>query len=148
MPPRTPDVWTGIRNADRAGPVCPQNSLSPPHRFRHPSPAPTTLVSSIPDPKFMTEQILRNETELLKILTTPAATMRIKSLLLNQSEDCLFLDIYTPVAGESGPSLAYTSLACSGCSICLSDEGVKSRTGIRCKHATDDIRVHMSRAMS
>lgn len=106
MPPRTPDVWTGIRNADRVGAVCPQN-LRPgiaPHRFRHPSPATLAMAPSsspsIPNPKLMTEQILRNETELLKILTTPAASMRLKSLLLNQSEDCLFLDIYTPVAGK------------------------------------------------
>lgn len=73
------------------------------HRFRHPSQAPLAVAPSspsIPNPKLMTEQILRNETELLKILTTPAATMRLKSLLLNQSEDCLFLDIYTPVAGK------------------------------------------------
>jgi hypothetical protein len=48
----------------------------------------------------MTDEILRNETELLKILTTPAASMRIRTLLQNQSEDCLFLDIYTPVSGE------------------------------------------------
>lgn len=112
MPPRTPDVWTGIRNADRAGAVCPQNLMQSPisaaaatHRLRHSSQAAPLPVapSSFPNPKLMTEEILRNETELLKILTTPAASMRIKTLLQNQSEDCLFLDIYTPVSGEFIP---------------------------------------------
>ena len=104
MPPRTPDVWTGIRNTDRAGAVCPQNLMPIPaaaHRFRHSSQASLPVSpSSFPNPKLMTEEILRNETELLKILTTPAASMRIRTLLQNQSEDCLFLDIYTPVSGE------------------------------------------------
>lgn len=101
MPPRTPDVWTGIRNADRAGAVCPQNVMpisSTPHRPRHSPPA---LLSSFSSPQLMTEEILRNETELLKILTTPAAAARIKKLLANQSEDCLLLDIYSHAIEKS-----------------------------------------------
>lgn len=119
MPPRTPDVWTGIRNADRAGAVCPQNLMpvsaavaaGAAHRFRHSSQASLPVAPSpFPNPKLMTEEILRNETELLKILTTPAASMRIKTLLQNQSEDCLFLDIYTPVSGEFIFHISHSSL--------------------------------------
>ena len=116
MPPRTPDVWTGIRNSDHVGAVCPQNLMPipvTPHQLRYSSQASGVGVqqssqhqslSSIQNPKKLTvEEILRNETELFKILMTPAALSRLKTLFQNQSEDCLFLDIYTPVSGEFIP---------------------------------------------
>lgn len=119
MPPRTPDVWTGIRNSDHVGAVCPQNLMPnpvTPHQLRYSSQGSGVGVqqsshqslSSIQNPKKLTvEEILRNETELFKILMTPAALSRLKTLFQNQSEDCLFLDIYTPVSGEFIPHLNF-----------------------------------------
>lgn len=69
MPPVTPAQWTGVRSADRFSAVCPQK---------------------FPD--------VRNETEALKSM--PAGRLeylrRLIPLLQNQSEDCLYLNIYAP----------------------------------------------------
>ncbi|XP_054721306.1 neuroligin-4, X-linked-like isoform X2 [Uloborus diversus] len=69
MPPVTPPHWKGVRLADHLSPVCPQK---------------------LPD--------VSNETEALKKM--PAGRLdylkRLLPFLTNQSEDCLYLNIYSP----------------------------------------------------
>ncbi|KFM56691.1 Neuroligin-4, X-linked, partial [Stegodyphus mimosarum] len=69
MPPVTPPHWKGVRPADHLSWVCPQK---------------------LPD--------ISNETEALKRM--PAGRLdylkRLVPFLTNQSEDCLYLNIYTP----------------------------------------------------
>ncbi|CAL1267457.1 unnamed protein product [Larinioides sclopetarius] len=80
MPPVTPPHWKGVRSADHLGPVCPQK---------------------LPD--------ISNETEALKRM--PAGRLdylkRLLPFLTNQSEDCLYLNIYAPasVGKEDQPKL-------------------------------------------
>lgn len=73
MPPVTPAHWRGVRAADKFSAVCPQK---------------------FPD--------VRNETEALKRM--PAGRLeylrRLIPLLQNQSEDCLYLNIYAPALGK------------------------------------------------
>ncbi|XP_023242067.1 neuroligin-4, X-linked-like isoform X1 [Centruroides sculpturatus] len=73
MPPVTPPHWKGVRTADRFSPVCPQ---------RYPD--------------------VSNETEALKRM--PAGRLeylkRLIPYLRNQSEDCLYLNIYAPSGGN------------------------------------------------
>ncbi|XP_022240829.1 neuroligin-4, X-linked-like isoform X1 [Limulus polyphemus] len=69
MPPVTPPHWRGIRNASMFGPVCPQK---------------------FPD--------IQNQTEALKRMP-PARLSYLRRLipfLSDQSEDCLYLNIYAP----------------------------------------------------
>ncbi|GFS94963.1 neuroligin-4, X-linked [Nephila pilipes] len=72
MPPVTPAHWRGVRMVDKFSAVCPQR---------------------LPD--------IRNETEALKRM--PAGRLeylkRLIPLLQNQSEDCLYLNIYAPALG-------------------------------------------------
>lgn len=75
MPPVTGALWSGVKMADHFGPVCPQK---------------------LPD--------ISNETLALKRM--PKGRMeylkRLLPYLRNQSEDCLYLNIYAPAQGESG----------------------------------------------
>lgn len=74
MPPVTGALWSGIKVADRFSPVCPQ---------------------VLPD--------IRNETAVLKRVSKGRLEYlkRILPFLVNQSEDCLYLNIYAPAQGKS-----------------------------------------------
>jgi neuroligin len=73
MPPVTPAIWSGTRSAQSSGPVCPQKLID-----------------------------VNNETEALKTMTTGRLNIlkRLLPTLQNQSEDCLYLNIYAPAVGE------------------------------------------------
>ncbi|CAG2105128.1 unnamed protein product [Medioppia subpectinata] len=69
MPPVTPAIWSGTRSAHTLGSVCPQKLIN-----------------------------ISNETESLKTMTTGRLNIlkRLLPALHNQSEDCLYLNIYAP----------------------------------------------------
>ncbi|KAF4518655.1 hypothetical protein B566_EDAN002689 [Ephemera danica] len=81
--PQPPPHWNGVRLADKAGAVCPQR---------------------LPE--------LRNHTAALERMPPGrlAQVQRLASLLANQSEDCLSLNIYVPASGESTHSIFQLSM--------------------------------------
>lgn len=73
MPPMSPLEWSGIRKAETLPPVCPQK-LPDVHNRRD-------ALRRMPEGRYVYLQ-------------------RLIPLLQNQSEDCLYLNIYAPVRGE------------------------------------------------
>lgn len=74
MPPVTPSAWKSTRLADRFSPVCPQ--LPPAHIHA------TGREALLEVPRERLAQI-----------------RRLLPLLSNQSEDCLYLNLYVPRTG-------------------------------------------------
>lgn len=93
MPPVTGALWSGVKMADKFGPVCPQR---------------------LPD--------IANETAALRRM--PRGRLehlrRLLPYLSDQSEDCLYLNIYAPVQGMYLEHNNYCSLfVCRNVNICF-----------------------------
>lgn len=71
-PTRTPSPWDGVRVSDKLGPVCPQK------------------LPDISNETAALEKMPKGRLEYLK---------RLLPYLRNQSEDCLYLNIYAPTQG-------------------------------------------------
>lgn len=72
-PTRTPSPWDGVRVSDKLGPVCPQK------------------LPDISNETAALERMPKGRLEYLK---------RLLPHLKNQSEDCLYLNIYAPMPGR------------------------------------------------
>ncbi|XP_046449417.1 neuroligin-4, Y-linked-like [Daphnia pulex] len=84
LPPASPGPWTGIRSANALSPACPQQL--PPLANR------TASLETMPRARYY-------------------QLKRMQLLLANQSEDCLYLNVYAPSEGFAGGGS--TSLASS-----------------------------------
>ncbi len=73
MPPVSGALWTGVKMADKFAPVCPQN------------------LPDVADEASATKRMSKGRLEFLK---------RLLPYLRNQSEDCLYLNIYAPTQGK------------------------------------------------
>ncbi|XP_055604720.1 neuroligin-2-like [Uranotaenia lowii] len=73
MPPVTGALWSGVKKAERFSPVCPQH------------------LPDIANETAALERMPRGRLEYLK---------RLLPYLRNQSEDCLYLNIYVPTQGN------------------------------------------------
>ncbi|XP_026467551.1 neuroligin-4, Y-linked-like [Ctenocephalides felis] len=90
MPPGTAPPWTGLRSANHLPPVCPQ------------TPPPLTASS-----------MGRNPSSSGGSGVSPGRYAQLKRLLpylRNQSEDCLYLNIYAPLQEDTGPLYKYPVL--------------------------------------
>ena len=73
VPPITPNKWSGVKICDHLSPVCPQ---------------------SFPDLSNNAETLLRMPKRRLNYIK------KLKLVLENQSEDCLYMNIYVPQNGK------------------------------------------------
>lgn len=76
MPPVTGSLWSGVKVADRFGPVCPQR------------------LPNVSDETAALKTMARGRLQYLR---------RLLPYLQNQSEDCLYLNIYAPAQGKAPP---------------------------------------------
>lgn len=72
-PTRTPSPWDGVRVSDRPGPACPQK------------------LPDLDEERTILEKMPKGRLEYLK---------RLMPYLKNQSEDCLYLNIFAPLQSK------------------------------------------------
>lgn len=101
MPPVTPTHWRGVKLANRFGPVCPQRI--PDAALRPPSPASSYRNSSLDDRKqklYVPPSSPSSSSSTHSSDQLPEGRLsyllRYIPFLRNQSEDCLYLNIYVP----------------------------------------------------
>ena len=72
-PTRTPSPWDGVRVSDRPGPACPQK------------------LPDLDDERLLLEKMPKGRLDYIK---------RLIPYLKNQSEDCLYLNIFAPLQSK------------------------------------------------